>query len=44
MNRICICGKELPYKTDQDKLFYSMYHSQCTDDDSAFDSLNHFIG
>lgn len=37
MNKICVCGKELPYKTDQDIRFFNLYHSNCTDDQTAFD-------
>jgi hypothetical protein len=39
MNKECICGKVMPYKTDQDKAFFAMYHSNCTNDDSALDSI-----
>ena len=39
MSKECVCGKVMPYETDQDKLFFDMYHSQCTNDDSVFDSI-----
>lgn len=37
MNKICVCGKELPYKTEEDIRFFNMYHGACTDDQSALD-------
>lgn len=38
MNKTCVCGKTLPYKTDEDINFYNQYHSQCTSDTSILDS------
>ena len=38
MNKVCVCGKELPYKTQQDINFFNLYHSSCTDDQSALDN------
>ena len=30
--KICVCSKILPYETKEDKLFFEMYHLECTDD------------
>lgn len=38
MNKICVCGKELPYDTQQDIFFFNLYHSECTEDQSILDS------
>jgi hypothetical protein len=38
MNKICVCGKELPYETEADIRFFNIYHSNCTDDQSVLDS------
>jgi hypothetical protein len=38
MNKRCICGKEMPYETEDDVRFFNMYHSSCTDDQSVFDT------
>jgi hypothetical protein len=38
MNKECVCGKVMPYETDRDKVFFAMYHSECTNDDNAFES------
>jgi len=37
MNKLCLCGKEMPYKTEEDVRFFNMYHGSCTDDQTAFD-------
>lgn len=37
MNKICVCGKELPYETEQDIRFFNIYHLNCTDDQSELD-------
>lgn len=31
MNKECVCGKVLPYQTEEDIRFYTLYHSNCTD-------------
>jgi len=38
MNKTCVCGKTMPYETAEDIRFYKLYHSECTDDSSIFDS------
>jgi hypothetical protein len=37
MNKVCVCGKTLPYETEQDQFFFDKYHSNCTDDVSDLD-------
>jgi hypothetical protein len=37
MNKICVCGKELAYETEEDIRFFNMYHGVCTDDQSVLD-------
>lgn len=37
--KTCICGKTLPYLTDEDILFYNKYHSLCTDSEDAWETV-----
>jgi hypothetical protein len=37
MSKTCVCGKELPYETEEDIRFFNIYHANCTDDQSVFD-------
>jgi hypothetical protein len=42
MDKTCFCGKELPYNTKEDILFFEMYHANCTNDEKIFeDTLVH---